>query len=71
MSTWHQQRARVPLYHASQWTVVSDPPNECTTVARFATLADAETYLSNCKAHGAKHVYILSPSQVNHENRKR
>lgn len=62
MATWHQLRNQVPLWHPSKYTVVSDPPHDCRTVMRFETKAAAETFLSNIKARGESHSYILPPA---------
>jgi hypothetical protein len=48
LSTWHQQKAGIPpLYHATLYTVVSDPPNETLTVSRFADPVQAERLKEN------------------------
>ncbi len=64
MSTWHQDRAPVRLYHATQWTVCIDPPNEMRALMRFSTRQLAEVYMRNLQANNpgaATHAYILKP----------
>lgn len=60
MATWHQQKARVPLWHASLWGVVTDPPNGCTSVMRFDTAQEAEAFLPKAGPHS----YVLRPSDL-------
>lgn len=65
MSTWHQQQRPVKLYHATEWTVVVDPPNQMTHCYRTSTKQLAEVYMRNLKANNpgaAAHAYILKPS---------
>lgn len=64
MATWHQQRSRVQLWHATQWTVVIDPPNACRAIARFDTMDQAETYLRNVRERGERHAYTIAPQKV-------
>lgn len=48
MSTWHQRKAGIPqLWHATLYTVVSDPPEELLTVTRFNDPIQAERLRSN------------------------
>jgi hypothetical protein len=62
MATWHQRRNPVLLYHATLWTVVSDPPNDCRGCMLFPTKESAEAYLDRLKALGkAEYSYILAP----------
>lgn len=67
MSTWHQDRASTtPMWHESLFTVVTDPPLHCQTLSRFATYAEAETYITNLSTHHplhGKHSYILLPGK--------
>ena len=69
MSTWHQQQADkhhpVRLYHATEWTVVIDPPHRMRALYRTSTKVLAEVYMRNLKANdpGAfHHAYILPPA---------
>lgn len=78
MSTWHQDQAAhrgaSPLFHPTDWTVVTDPPNRTRTVMRVATKEEAEQYEANIKQFSAdnpqdierriaaEHTYILPPS---------
>ncbi len=66
MATWHQQRAKVVLFHETDWTIVNDPPNQCTTLSRFSTEDKAKETLetwqkNNPDAH--RHCYILPPAR--------
>lgn len=62
MATWHQNRARTPLWHDTQWTVVSDPPNDLRTITRCDTQAQAEEYLARIKPR-EPHSYIIRPAK--------
>lgn len=62
MATWHQNRARTPLWHETKWTIVSDPPNGCTTVSRVDTKEEAEAYLARIKVR-EPYSFILRPSR--------
>jgi hypothetical protein len=57
MSTWHQQQRPVQLWHPTQWTVVTDPPNMMMTVQRFDTSPAADDFVKR----GAKHTYLILP----------
>jgi hypothetical protein len=62
MATWHQQRAAVPLFHPTKWTVVIDPPNQCTSVSRFDTAKLANDYWATLgKDRGA---YVVPPAHA-------
>lgn len=70
MATWHQQQADRrafqagsprKLYHETEWTVVSDPPNDVRTLSTFTTKAKAEEFLAKIKAR-EPHSYILAPA---------
>lgn len=64
MSTWHQDRARPrpKLYHAVDWTVVSNPPHETLTLYRCGTEAQANAHLEGLRRHGnGDHSYVLPP----------
>lgn len=63
MATWHQLRSKAKLYHATEWTVVEDPPNDTRTLTRFTAEAGAEWYLHKVKAL-RPHVpaYMLKPA---------
>lgn len=62
MATWHQQQAQrrnqIPLWHATQWTVVSDPPGGCMCLVRFDTKGEASAYQHRTRD---KHSYVLPP----------
>lgn len=67
MATWHQLQARPQpkLFHATQWTVVIDPPHQMRALMGFSTRALADVYMRNLKdnnpgAHA--HSYILPPA---------
>jgi len=68
MATWHQLNApAVPLYHATEWTVVIDPPNEMRALMTFKTKALADVYRRNLKANNPRiypHSYILKPAKA-------
>jgi hypothetical protein len=64
MSTWHQDQVSVRLYHDTDWTIVTDPPNQPRTLWREATREDAEATLARWSARyatDAKYSYILPP----------
>lgn len=64
MATWHQQRNPVNFWHETLWTVVHDPPNECTSLARFNSKAEAEQYMQNLKnLNKAEHHFIVAPAR--------
>ena len=72
MATWHQRQAQrrafkagrpIVFWHETQWTVLSDPPGEMTSMMTFATEADAQRYVANCQARGERHLLILPPRQ--------
>jgi hypothetical protein len=67
MATWHQLKAApVPLFHATDWTVVIDPPNQMRALMRFSSKALADVYMRNLKANnpGAyPHSYVLKPAK--------
>lgn len=66
MATWHQEQAKVKLYHPTQWTVVIDPPNQMRALATFSTRALADVYLRNLEANNpgaARHAYVLKPAR--------
>lgn len=57
MATWHQQRSgRPPQPHATEWTVVVDPPNEFAYGMGFTTRAAAEDFMRKTPFS-----YILNP----------
>lgn len=71
MATWHQlqadKRNPAPLFHATDWTVVIDPPNQMRALMRFASKDLADVYMRNLKdnnpgAHA--HSYILRPAKT-------
>lgn len=67
MATWHQQQRPVQLFHATEWTVVIDPPNQMTHLYRTSTKALAEVYMRNLKANNPaahKHAYVLRPAKT-------
>jgi len=63
MATWHQQQRRTRLFHERLWNVVTDPPNECTTIMQFETEAEAKAFLERLRElDRAVHTYILPPA---------
>jgi hypothetical protein len=65
MATWHQMRARAPLYHETKWTVVDDPPNAMTTLMGFETEEGANAFVERAKARGSgRHMYVLPPGGI-------
>lgn len=69
MATWHQQQAQrrnpTPFWHATEWTVVIDPPNQMTALMRFSTAELAKVYMRGLKANNpnvAAHAYIIKPA---------
>lgn len=65
MSTWHQNQAKVPLYHPTKWTLVIDPPGRHKSVQRCESCAEAERIQRILKEHGTEHTYILPPESHN------
>lgn len=71
MATWHQQQADAAgrtgsLFHATDWTVVIDPPNQMRALYRTDTKQLAEVYMRNLRANNpgaAAHAYILAPAK--------
>ncbi len=64
MATWHQMRRPVPLYHATLWTIVTDPPNGMRTLMTCATEESAKATLAKWIEDGRnKHSYILPPAK--------
>lgn len=62
MATWHQNQNPVPLYHETDWTIVSDPPGDMRCLIRFSTKEAAEERLDTWKKNGSgQHCYILAP----------
>lgn len=61
MATWHQTQARkrkgFRLYHDTQWSAVTDPPNEGCSVHLFETRGEAIAW-----AQRQKHTYVLAPA---------
>lgn len=70
MATWHQQKNRAPLYHLTQWTIVSDPPGNLTTLWLEPTEQAAKDRLALWSANGRdiSHSYILAPSKLDVPN---
>ena len=67
MATWHQLQRPTRLFHATQWTVVIDPPHQMRALMRFTSKALAEVYMRNLKhnnPNAAAHSYILKPSSM-------
>lgn len=67
MSTWHQDKAAregraAPLWHATLWVIVSDPPGQCTCTSLYSTEKEAREQLKTWKKAGQKHLYILPPA---------
>lgn len=64
MATWHQQRRPVQLWHETEWTVVSDPPNGLRTLARWSTEERAREHLAGLVKHGnGAHAYVIPPAR--------
>jgi hypothetical protein len=66
MATWHQQQRPIQLFHATDWTVVIDPPNQMTYLYRTSSKQLADVYLRGLKANNpgaAEHAYILKPTK--------
>jgi hypothetical protein len=67
MATWHQMQHPVKLYHATEWTVVIDPPHQMRALMLFSSKALAEVYMRNLADNnpGAhKHSYIVRPTSA-------
>lgn len=66
MATWHQSKNPVKLYHATQWSVVIDPPNQMRHAVSFSTRQLADAYMRNLKVNNSAvypHAYILKPAK--------
>ena len=66
MSTWHQKQRPVPLFHATDWTVVIDPPNQMTHLYRTSTKQLADVYMRCLRENNpgaAQYAYILKPAK--------
>lgn len=66
MATWHQQQRKVQLFHATDWTVVIDPPNQMRALMLFSSKALADVYMRNLAANNpnaARFAYILKPAK--------
>lgn len=65
MATWHQQRNPIRYWHETEWTVLIDPPNACTSLYRTSTEAGAREYLRNLQQSNpdaARHASIIRPA---------
>lgn len=60
MSTWHQRRRPSILWHPTLWAVVTDPPNDPTSVVCFRTREAAEAAVEKFP----KHSYVLPPGGI-------
>jgi hypothetical protein len=60
MATWHQRKAMkrnpIRLDHATEWTVVINPPHGLMALMRFTTKQQADVYVGRVKDS-----YILPP----------
>lgn len=63
MATWHQKKAGMRLYHETKWTVVDDPPHDCTGLTLCESEEEAEAVAARLKARGREHVYVLAPAR--------
>lgn len=70
MATWHQLNAErrdgaIDLRGEADWTVVTDPPNQCRTImAGFASREDAQAFIDRCEGYRpgeSRYCYILAP----------
>lgn len=64
MATWHQLRRPVKLWHATKWTIVSDPPHDGRTVSRFDTREEAYATKERWEKAGQTHLHILPPESL-------
>jgi hypothetical protein len=64
MSTWHQQQRPSKLYHETKWSLVSDMPNNCTSITLFDTEQEARERLALWEQNGVTHCYILRPASL-------
>ncbi len=65
MATWHQLQRPCTLHHATQWTVVIDPPGEMRALMTFRTKALADVYIRNLGANNprvAPHAFVVQPA---------
>lgn len=63
MAMWQQQPGT--LGHATQWTVVIDPPDDMCTLRRFSSRALADVYMRNLSDNNprAREVaHIIAPA---------
>ena len=66
MATWHQRRNPARLFDETRWTLVTDPPNELTTLFRADQKSECEQHLEGLREsfpHLARHSYILPPAR--------
>jgi hypothetical protein len=66
MATWHQSKSKTPLYSATTWNVVIDPPNQMRWIYAASTKALADVYMRNLKENNPeayRFAYILKPSK--------
>jgi len=66
MATWHQLKNPVQLFHATDWTVVIDPPHQMRALMRFSSAALADVYMRNLRENNPaafQHAYILKPAR--------
>ena len=60
MATWHQLKSKAPLFHATQWTVLIDPPNEMRACMLFPDRELAEKYIRDARGNGSRYAAFMS-----------
>lgn len=61
MATWHQMKNPTPLFHATKWVVVDDPPGEPTGCYLFSSSKEAEDMVKRLRKKGRDHCYAIAP----------
>lgn len=65
MASWHQSKGgNVWTRHATEWTMLHNPPGEFASGMRFHTEAEAKARKEQWEANGRQHLFILPPSGV-------
>jgi hypothetical protein len=73
MAAWHQQRRPVRLWDEHQWNLITDPPNDLSSIMSFSTEQAALNCLAGRATHGhdTRHSYILPPGNADTRSRTR
>lgn len=66
MSTWHQNKQPVELWHPTKYVVVTNPQGGTLTRMLWDTLEQAQTYLDNLRKNNQKDYscsYLVPPTE--------